>query len=249
MLPFQEYQLAFGKHIREPATAPRPAGVSPRRMGIYNELLYNNLEGFLLACFPVGRKLLTDRQWARLMRAFFRDWRCQSPLFRYIPEEFVRYLQSGGPPSRELKLPPWFVHLAHYEWIELALDISNQQLDVAIEPDGDLIEQRPVLTPVHALLAYPYPVHRISADWQPVKEEATYILAFRDDDFHVRFTELNAVSARLVDLLTASPITGRMALLQLAEEMKHPDPAAIVKHGAGILQGLHEQGAIVGTAR
>ena len=56
--PFQEYQYAFAAHIRDPRANPRPPGVPARRTRVYNELLFNNLEGFLLACFPVTRKVL-----------------------------------------------------------------------------------------------------------------------------------------------------------------------------------------------
>ena len=36
--------------------APRPAGVPARRMEVYNELLFNNICGFLDACFPLCRR-------------------------------------------------------------------------------------------------------------------------------------------------------------------------------------------------
>ena len=45
---FQQYQYAFTAHIRDPRRNPRPAGVPARRMRVYNQLLYNNLESFLL---------------------------------------------------------------------------------------------------------------------------------------------------------------------------------------------------------
>jgi hypothetical protein len=74
-------------------------------MKVYNELLYNNLEGFLLACFPVCRKILGKRRWDRLARAFFRDHACHTPYFRQIPEEFLKYLQAAGSPPRTSRLP------------------------------------------------------------------------------------------------------------------------------------------------
>ena len=55
---FQRYQLAFTGHIRNPQLNKRPRGVEARRMKVYNELVFNNLESFLLACFPVLRKVL-----------------------------------------------------------------------------------------------------------------------------------------------------------------------------------------------
>ena len=95
----QRYQYAFTAHIRDPRNNPRPAGVPARRMKVYNELLYNNLEGFLLACFPVSRRILGKARWGRLVRAFFAGHRCRTPFFRQIPEELVQWLSGGGMPS------------------------------------------------------------------------------------------------------------------------------------------------------
>ena len=44
---FQDFQRAFGRHVRDPRLFPRPAGVPARRMAVYNELLFNNICGFL----------------------------------------------------------------------------------------------------------------------------------------------------------------------------------------------------------
>jgi len=86
---FQRYQLAFAAHIRDPEAHPRPAGVDARRMKLYNELLYNNVEAFLLACFPVLRQMLGTRKWTKLVRAFFSTHRSHTFYFRQIPDEFV----------------------------------------------------------------------------------------------------------------------------------------------------------------
>ena len=61
-----------------------PAGVEARRMKVYNELLYNNTESFLLGCFPVLRRCLGERRWNRLVREFFRVHRSHTPYFRQI---------------------------------------------------------------------------------------------------------------------------------------------------------------------
>ena len=44
-LGFQAFQYEFTRHIRDPKAHPRPAGVTAQRMKVYNELLYNYLEG------------------------------------------------------------------------------------------------------------------------------------------------------------------------------------------------------------
>ncbi|MBL8420541.1 MAG: putative DNA-binding domain-containing protein, partial [Dechloromonas sp.] len=134
---FQAFQHAFARHIRDPHHTPRPAGVPARRMAVYNELLFNNITGFLDACFPVCRKVIGERRWRRLNRAFYRDWKSHTPWFHEIPREFVRYLNEG---VIRQPLPAWFVELAHYEWAELAVDTMDCQIP-GHDPAGDLMQQ------------------------------------------------------------------------------------------------------------
>ena len=247
-LKFQTYQLEFARHIRDPKANARPAGVAARRMKIYNDLLYRNLEGFLLACFPVLRSILSERKWAKLVREFFAEHRCHTPFFRQIPDEFVHYVQS----ERGMRAgdPAYLSELVHYEWIELALSVSNKEIEQeCIDPQGDLVNGVPALNPVLALLQYAYPVQRIGPHYQPRSAPAqpSFLLVFRDADFDVRFIELNPVSARLLDLLQSGTLCAEEALEIIAQELKHPNPRVVIQGGLEILRDLHAQGAVLGT--
>ena len=55
MLEFQKLQAQLTAHIRNPALAAAPGGIEDRRLNIYRELFYNNIEGFLANAFPVVR--------------------------------------------------------------------------------------------------------------------------------------------------------------------------------------------------
>lgn len=241
---FQRYQLAFTAHIRDPKVNPRPPGVEARRMKVYNELLFNNIEGFLLACFPVLRQVLGRRKWAKLVRAFFSTHRSRTPYFRQIPDEFIQFLQSEWTPPEGY--PPFLLALAHYEWIELVLSVSNRSSDRAIDAAGNLMEGVPLLNPVLANLHYDWPVHRI-APRRKVQPAETWLLVFRDADDRVQFSAINAFTARLLSLLEAGTLNGRAALRQIAEESRHPDPSLILQAGADLLSDLRARGAILGT--
>ena len=60
-----QQQYEFAAHIRDPEHKPAPDDIEDRRMGIYRELFYNNVEGFLSNSFPVLRKLMDDDRLAR----------------------------------------------------------------------------------------------------------------------------------------------------------------------------------------
>jgi hypothetical protein len=248
--PFQAYQYAFAAHIRDPRANPRPAGVPARRMRVYNELLFNNLEGFLLACLPVTRKVLGKVRWRKLVRAFFSGHRCRTPFFRQIPEEFVEWLRGAraGHPDD----PPFLPDLAHYEWVELALQVCPLEPDAeSIDQAGALLDGRPALNPVAMLLTYPYPVHRIGPRFRPTAPDPqpTHLLVFRDLQDRIRFLVLNAVSARLVAMLHEGRLTGAGALQEIARELGHLNPAAVLQGGREILDRLRREEAVLGTWR
>lgn len=247
---FQQYQRAFASHIRNPRQNMRPQGVPARRMKVYNELVYNNLESFLLACFPVLRKVLGKRDWSRLVRDFFSVHRCHTPFFRQIPDEFIQYLKNER--GEQPEDPAFLVDLAHYEWVELMLSVSNKEINSAlIDLQGDLLNARPAISPLLSLQTYAYPVHRIGPTFKPTREqqEETHFAIVRNTEDEVKFILINSSTKRLLLLLQSQPLTGAKALRQIAVELSHPDPSSVLTDGYEILRTLHTAQVILGTWR
>lgn len=247
-MEFQRYQQAFSARIRDPKANARPQGAPARRMKVYEQLLYNNLEGFLLACFPVCRKILGARRWKRLVRAFFRDHANHTPYFRQIPEEFLKYLQDEW--VRPEDFPAFLAELAHYEWVELELDTSDKDRDLpAHDPEGDLLAGRPLLNPVLRVLAYRWPVQRLSPRFKPAEPpaEPTFLVAWRDGGLKIHFSLLTPATARFLALLQERPdLSGRAVIQRLARELRHPDPDALVQYGRELMQGWRDEGILLG---
>ena len=253
---FQARQFAFAAHIRDPDHAPPPADVEDRRMAVYRELFYNNIDSFLADTLPVLRRLLDDDHWHALVRDFFVRHRCHSPYFLDIPREFLRYLDEvrGERPED----PPFLRELAHYEWIELALSVAEAApLPADLDPAGDLLTGIPVVSPLAWPLAYRYPVHRIGPDYRPEAppDTPTWLVVYRDHEDAVHFLHLNAVSARLLDLLANGleesgqhiELTGISALERVAGELQHPDPGQVVEAGRSQLEDWRERGVLCGA--
>jgi len=240
---FQDFQRAFGRHLRDPRHSPRPAGVPARRMAVYNELLFNNICGFLDSCFPVCRATLGDKKWRRLNRSFYRDWPSHTPWFREIPQQFVRYLSET---TIKQPLPVWLVELAHYEWVELDVDIMECTTP-SYDSKGNMLIGQPILNPTLMNLSYQWPVHKIGPNYRPRKAQPTHLLVYRDAQDEVQFIVSNPVTAHLLELLNDKSLTGRAACLQIANELQHPAPEALVAHGEVILKQLRQQGVVLGT--
>lgn len=242
MLAFQEFQHQMAAHLRDPHHTRRPPGVPGRRMRVYNELLFNNVCGFLDSCFPVSHQLLGEARWRRLCRTFYRDWPSHTPWFREIPREFVRYLSEHHIAQ---PLPVWLAEMARYEWAELAVDVMDVT-PPAHDPQGDMMLSSVCLNPARVDVVSPWPVHRIGPDWQPRQAEPTFLVVFRDAQLDVQFAEINVVTAHVLSLLVQG-LTGQQAFAQLAIEMKHPDPQALQGFGQQLLISLREQGVLLGT--
>ena len=242
----REQQFALASHLRDPDANPPPAGVEERRLAVYRTLFYNSIEGLLAGNFPVLKQTLGESDWHALVRRFYADFRCGTPLFTEIGSEFVRYLQER---ASRFDDPPWWPELAHYEWVELALQIAEDALPKH-DPDGDLLAGMPLLSPLAWALAYHWPVHRIGPHHLPgvAHELPTLLLVRRDPAGDVHFSELSPLVYRLIELLGDGTIaSGETALRALAMEAGAADVDTFVRDGRAMLERLHAEGTILGT--
>ena len=241
---FRALQHDFAAHIRHPDRNPPPAGIPSRRMDVYVGLVYQNIENFLARTFRVARGLISDAHWNAMVRDFIHRHVSGSPYFLQIPEEFLVYLESERDTSGDA---PFLLELCHYEWVVLALDMSDAQ-PFGERPEGPLVDRPLVLSPLARPLRYRFPVDKIGPDLQPVAppEEATWLIGYRDAAERVRFVSSNEVTVRLLQIL-GDAASARDALVQVAGELGR-DPERIVEFGADVLERLAALG-IVGAPR
>ncbi len=243
----RDLQLGFAAHLRDPEAHPAPADVEDRRMAIYRRLFFRNLSNFIAKSFPVLRQLTTDERWNRLIREFFSGHACHTPMFPEIPREFLQFLQARDDKND----PPFWLELAHYEWVELALDLDDRELDaVRANPDGDLLEGVPVMSPLAWPLSYRFPVHEIRPDFQPMDPpaEPTHLLVYRNRADQVKFMRLNAVTTRVIALLGEDEgHSGRQVVEVVASELSHPQPGALLERGHALLRDLVARDVLLGT--
>ena len=247
---FIKTQMHFARHIRNPEKTAAPSSIEDRRMAIYRDLFYNNIESFLSSGFPVIRSIYSDKNWHKMVRDFFIKHRCQTPYFLKISEEFLEYLNNER--QAQVEDPAGLTELAHYEWVELALSISTQEADLKnINTNGDLLLQHPVISPLAWSLAYQFPVHHMSADFLPdtAPDQATYLIIYRDRADEIHFMEINAITAHLLQSIKDSPTaSGKDILEQIAHQLHSPDPNTIVQAGLSSLRELQSRGIILGTS-
>ncbi len=239
-------QFAFAAHLRDPAAHPPPPGIEDRRLAVYRELFFNNIESLLAGNFPVIRKTLGDDAWRTLVRAFYAGHRSRTPLFAEIGREFIRFLETRA--ENGAGDPPWLAELAHYEWVELALQVSDEP-QPAHDAQGDLLGNVPVLSPQAWALVYRWPVPRIGPDHLPdaPPDAPTLLLVRRDAQGDVRFAEISPLVYRLLEILGEGAASGRQALETLAAEAGVANAADFLEQGAAMLRRMHDEGTILGA--
>lgn len=249
---FQDKQYAFAAHIRDPANTMAPSGIEDRRMDIYRTLFFNNLANLLGTFFPVLKKIHTKDQWQRLIREFMKRHHAKTPYFLQLPQEFVTFLEAELP--RQDDDYPFLTELAHYEYAELALGVSDATDELGtINADGDLLTDVPVKSNLAWAYGYTYPVHRISATYLPEAPSDTpvFLALYRDSEDKVRFLELNAVTAALLDAIDNNErlLSGENLLRDLAAKTQYPDVDAMVEHGHKTLLEFRQLNILIGTRR
>lgn len=246
----QSLQYRFTAHLRDPERAPAPTDVDDRRMRVYRELVYANMESFISSNFPVIRSLYGDAEWEELARAFLREHRCRTPLFPEFGREFLRWLETRQEQGAED--PPYLLELAHYEWAELALSLDEARIDAVVhDPDGDPLDGIPVVSPVACVLAYRFPVHRISPDYRPAEPptEPTFLLLVRRSDDTLRFHEINALSAVLFERLQQNTQTSGRGCLEALLSAYDPATASGLRDaGEAMLREWKKHEAILGVS-
>lgn len=245
---FRDTQLSFAAHIRNPQTNPRPADVEPRRMKIYLELFYNNIEGFLASGFPIAKKVLGDLRWHALVREFVHLHPSESPYFLEISQEFLTFL-SARPADADL-LPEFLLELAHYEWVELALGVSELEIPGSgFDPEAELTDGPLLLSPLIWGLAYRWPVHQIGPGQIPdhPPAEPTHLIVYRRRNDTIAFMEVNAVTLKLLNLLEGGEST-ETALAQIAAELPEVDSKVVYEQGIATLKRLRDAEIVLGVA-
>lgn len=249
MSDFQAYQHAFTAHIRDPENNPKPNNVDEERMAVYREGVYNNIFDSASICFPVCQETVGEKDWNALVRRFVATHHASSPIFREIPQELVKFIET------DKQSPDYIKQLAHYEWVELAIGGMQTTAPPKLSEEPDLLNETPMLTSAYMLLQYDYPVQKISAQFKleepaetegSIETEGTHLLVFRNAEFEVNFIELNPMVFVLLNMIKEGS-TGKQALLSLAEQIQHPKPEAIIEFGRSVLEDLMRQGAILGS--
>lgn len=247
---FMKIQQAFAEHIKNPNKNACPKDVDDRRMAIYRDLFFGNVMGFLSGAFPVLSEIIGEPRWSDIGRDFFSHHNSKTPYFLEISQEFLSYLEHG---YSSIESDPVFLYeLAHYEWLELFVDVEPEGPSVEVDSDGDVLSSRPVLSPVVEGFLYQYPVHQVSLENPSPEPKPSALIVYRKRDDSVGFVESNSFTLQLLALLKQQALagldlTGQELLNQLLRQSGLENSEAAYQGGVAILKQWQVLGIILGT--
>lgn len=252
-----ETQASLCAHLRNPAVAAAPAGLSPRRLGIYRELVFKNISSLLATSLPVCTAILEqlpgesgDDAWLTLVREFIATHRAQTPLFTELPSEFLAFIRQ----QETRREPDFLAELAEYEILELQLLYRDEDPDAAADIPYEQARLR--LSRLACLRRYRYPVHQLGGEQLTAVtgDTPTLLLLHRNGDRKVSFRMLSEAAHALLASIEAHPGHSAADWLALIDAQRGSTPAAeessaahrsLVLHGAEqLLRDLYACGVL-----
>ena len=74
-------QREFAAHMRGPDVNTAPTAIENRRLAIYRNLVFNNIESFLSSGFPILKSIANAEKWSQMVRDFIYRHESQTPYF------------------------------------------------------------------------------------------------------------------------------------------------------------------------
>ncbi|WOT06976.1 HvfC family RiPP maturation protein [Shewanella youngdeokensis] len=248
-MSFIQSQQTFMDYIKDPSN-PMPEGIEPRRMKVYRDLFFNNINGFVSNAFPVLKSLYAEQEWLQRVQQFFVGHDCSSPIFIEIAQEFLLFLQTEYE-ATEID-PPFMLELAHYEWLELVVavaqdDINQHQIDMENTSTDALSNFSLCVSATAQIAQYTYDVQHISNEYRPVEptEHPQFFCIYADHQHEVSFLQLNALTAQVLAYMSQFESVQFATLIDwLTETFSNIEPTALRQGCLDLLVELSKKGII-----
>ena len=250
---WRELQQQWAAAIRNPNQVSL-AGVEPRRLAVYQRLVFNNIDSFISRGFPVLRQLHNEQQWQQLIYQFMQQHAAQSPLFADIGREFVAFAQQT--------LPGVWAQLAQYERMEVdalyaevdyqLLHATNAAAEPALTANELLDGVQFRVNPSAQLGVFQYPVQQVSAanPQPPAAAEPVCLVVYREltsqphwqQQEAVKFMQLTPLTMVLLETLQqANGSTLRAALASLQPYAVGYQPEQLEQALVTVVDGLMQR--------
>ena len=195
-------------------------GINKDNIIQYRRLVYNVVDDMLQNAYPLTYQTLTVKEWNNVVKDFFTNHPCQSPQVWYMPKEFYEYLVETKHPL--LKTYLFLKELLEFEWMEVELFMMEDK-PVIVNETGDILLNKMLLNPEHKLMHFNYPVHlKNPLDIRESQKGNYFVVAHRNQEGEVIFTECNPGLIRMLEYLQENPLSIKDLIKNLKKEYALP---------------------------
>jgi uncharacterized protein len=219
------------------------------RMLVYRKLVHNRITHAIRDFIPRAVAVRTREALRDDVAAFMEARAVKSAYLRDAPREFVDWVESRWRAAPEV--PDWLHDLARHEL--LALDVRNDPRGGEPSTGLEVALDRPLRFDGSARrVSHAYAVHRLPSDAEAVRADPpecapTHLLVYRDAEHKVRYLELTAFAAAVLDELLVRHATVADGLRRACDALSETLTDDRLAIAAELLADLAERGVLLGA--
>jgi hypothetical protein len=221
---------------------------SPRRLGLYRQLIRHNIIGVIddmLGRTRARLDVVVPGTFDRSIAEFLDEVGPKTPHMRDVPAEFLAH---AAPRWRaDERLPRWIADYAELELVDFTIGVAPRPAPPP--PLAEVSADRPlVFGDPRTLIRLAWAVHEIPEDDVHALPQArpVTILVYRDSEHRTRFLELTPLAAAILDRLFAGDALGP-AMVAACTSENHPLNDDVLVGAAKLLADLGERGVLLGA--
>jgi hypothetical protein len=214
-------------------------------LSVYRTLVRERLYDAVTLAIPRTRARLGS-----LFEEYFERYLAeQGPRTHYLRDVTTEFLDFIAPlVATDSRAPPWALDLARHEALDIIVgslvDEPRSGVLPELDPDRGLF-----FSATARIVRYGFAVHRLSGDPTDTSEPervGTALFVHRNPEHEVRYLELTALAAKILERLLAGE-TLRLALDLGTRDERVSLDAAVLEGTARVLSDLAERGAVLGA--
>jgi hypothetical protein len=223
---------------------------APQRLALYRRLVRHNVVDVVARMLPRTRARLERAVAGEFDRSFDAFLAAPSPRTHYLRDVPAEFLAWASPRWRRHEASPrYLADLAAHELVHFAVAAAPGAREP--RPLDEVALDRPLVFSDSVRLArYAFAVHELPAEVDDTSEPAerdVALLAYRDDEHDVRFLELTALAAAIVERLVAGDLLGH-AVERACSDRLVATTSEVLTETARLLANLGERGVLLGAA-
>lgn len=221
-------------------------GAKKDRLHHYRRLIYNIIDDALENAYPITRKQLNDIQWKQVVDEFVKEHPCQNPQLYLMPGELIEFAIKKDY-ATQFNIP-YLIDMLNFEWVEVIVHAMKDEELANYHPEGDFLNDTLYFTPYFQLISLHYPIHKLKEADIENHEGAYFLLVYRQPNGTVQYTELNNVTAHIINDLYVNSKTLLEALTPIIMGKDEEVKSSIINQSLGFINQLKTLGVVLGIA-